>query len=256
LKAGRDKSDNQAGLFRTTRWSLILSSISIQAPESRAALAELCKLYWYPLYAFARRSGFESSDAEDLTQSFFLHLLEKKALDCATPLKGRFRSFLLASFKNYMSVARHRNHAAKRGGNIQTISLDAMDREFSHELESNAGVSAETIFDARWASTLLERAQARLREEYFQHGRGNSFDRLKIFLTDAEAGSANAYEMAAEQLGLTIAGIKTLVFRLRKRFSALVRDEVAQTVRDPSEIDAELHSLCEALLSAQSHASE
>jgi RNA polymerase sigma factor (sigma-70 family) len=256
LKTGRDKADNQTGLFRTTKRSLILSSINIQAPESRTALAELCKSYWHPLYAFARRCGYESSDAEDLTQSFFLHLLEKKALGCFTPVRGRFRSFLLASFKNHISVTRHRDRAAKRGGQIQLFSLDAGDREFPHEIGSTECISAETIFDAHWATTLLERARAHLREEYLQNGRGKIFDRLKLFLTDSEQGSANAYETVAEQLGLTIAGVKTLVFRLRKRFTALVRDEVAHTVHDPSEIDAELHALCEALLASQTHASE
>jgi DNA-directed RNA polymerase specialized sigma24 family protein len=115
VKAGNSSSTGRKGVFQTTRWSLILNSVDGQAPECRTALSELCKLYWYPLYAFARRSGHDAADAEDLTQSFFLHLLEKEALSRVGPEKGRFRSFLLASFKNHMSVSRHRNRAAKRG---------------------------------------------------------------------------------------------------------------------------------------------
>jgi len=157
VKAGNSSSTGGKGVFQTTRWSLILNSVDVQAPECRTALSELCKLYWYPLYAFARRSGHDAADAEDLTQSFFLHLLEKEALSRVGPEKGRFRSFLLASFKNHMSVSRHRNHAAKRGGGFQVVSLDEEDAEHRYRLEPAAALTPEKIFDARWATTLLSR---------------------------------------------------------------------------------------------------
>jgi len=228
-----------------------LNSADVQAPESRAALSELCRLYWYPLYAFARRSGYDASDAEDLTQSFFLHLLEKEAFSRVGPEKGKFRSFLLASFKNHMSVSWYKGRAAKRGGGYQVVSLDTESAEHRYQLEpADDDLPPDRVFDARWATTLLSRVTTRLHEEYVSQGKGQTFGRLKVFLVKADYEDTNSYRQIAEELGLTAGGVKTLVFRLRKQFAAALREEVAQTLADPAEVDSELHALCDALLAS------
>jgi RNA polymerase sigma factor (sigma-70 family) len=250
VKAGNSSSAGGDGVFRTTRWSLILNSVDVQAPKSRAALSELCKLYWYPLYAFARRSGHDAADAEDLTQSFFLHLLEKEAFTRVGPEKGRFRSFLLASFKNHMSVSWRKGRAAKRGGGCEVVSLDEEEAEYRYRVEPAEDLTPEKIFDARWATTLLARVTSRLREEYVKQGKTEIFERLKLYLVKADQEEVSSYRRVADELGLSVAGVKTLIFRLRKRFTAVLREEVAQTLVDPAEVDSELHALCEALLAA------
>jgi RNA polymerase sigma factor (sigma-70 family) len=256
VKSGNSTSTFGKGIFRTTRWSLILNSVDVQGPESRSALSELCKLYWYPLYAFARRSGYDASDAEDLTQSFFLHLLEKEAFNRVEREKGRFRSFLLVSFKNHMSVLRHKGLAAKRGGGCQVVSLDEEEAEHRYRLEPVDDLTPEKVFEARWATTLLSRVTSRLRDEYVVQGKAQAFDRLKLYLVKTDFEDVNSYRRVADELGLSVGGVKTVIFRLRKHFTALLREEVAQTLADPAEVDSELHSLCEALLAANNRVSE
>jgi len=251
VRKGNSSSADGKDLFRTTRWSLILNSVDVQAPESRAALSELCRLYWYPLYAFARRSGHDPSDAEDLTQSFFLHLLEKEAFSRVGREKGKFRAFLLASFKNHMSVSWHKGRAAKRGGGLQVVSLDTEDAEHRYQLEPADDLAPDRVFDARWAATLLSRVTTRLHEEYVRQGKGQTFERLKVFLVKADYEDMNSYRRIAEELGLTAGGVKTLVFRLRKHFAAVLREEVAQTLANPAEVDSELRALCNALLASR-----
>jgi RNA polymerase sigma factor (sigma-70 family) len=252
---GKSSSTGGKGMFRTTRWSLVLNSVDVQAPKSRAALSELCKLYWYPLYAFARRTGHDALDAEDLTQSFFLHLLEQEAFSRVDPEKGKFRSFLLVSFKNHMSVAWRRGGAAKRGGGYQVVSLDAEDAENRYRLEPADDLTPEKVFDARWATVLLSRVTARLRAEYVRQGKGRTFERLKVFLVAADHENMNSYRQIADELGLTVGGIKTLVFRLRKDFTGTLREEVAQTLVDPADVDSELRALCDALLASGAESS-
>jgi RNA polymerase sigma factor (sigma-70 family) len=247
---GKSSLTGGKGMFRTTRWSLILNSVDVQAPKSRAALSELCKLYWYPLYAFARRSGHDPLDAEDLTQSFFLHLLEQEAFSRVGPEKGKFRSFLLASFKNHMSVSWHRGRAAKRGGGCQVVSLDAEDTENRYRLEPADNLTPEKVFDARWATALLSRVTGRLRAEYVRQGKGQTFERLKVFLVAVHHETMSSYRQIADELKLTVGGVKTLVFRLRKDFTATLREEVAQTLVDPADVDSELRALCDALLAS------
>jgi RNA polymerase sigma factor (sigma-70 family) len=247
---GKSSSPGGKGMFRTTRWSLILNSVDVQAPKSRAALSELCQLYWYPLYAFARRSGHDALDAEDLTQSFFLHLLEQEAFSRVGPEKGKFRSFLLASFKNHMSVSWRRGHAAKRGGGCQVVSLDAEDAENRYRLEPADDLTPEKVFDARWATALLSRVTGRLRAEYVRQGKGRTFERLKVFLVAADHENMRSYRQIADELGFTVGGVKTLVFRLRKDFTATLREEVSQTLVDPGDVVSELRELCDALLAS------
>jgi RNA polymerase sigma-70 factor (ECF subfamily) len=250
MQADNPAADEKKGAFPTTRWSLILSSRDLQSARSSAALAELCNAYWYPLFAFARRTGHDIHDAEDLVQGFFLHLLSKKALDQVGREKGRFRSFLLASFKNYMSVARSREHAAKRGGEHRLISLDLQHAEASYGDEPIDQLTPERAFDARWAKVLLARVTSRVRQEYVADGKGNLFELLKSFLVTAAEPDADSYQQTAQALGINVGAVKSQIFRLRRHFTALLRKEIAQTLLDPKDVNAEMHALCDALVSA------
>jgi len=247
---GRISNEGRVG-FHTTRWDLVLNSGNVDSPLFGQALAELCSIYWYPLYAFARHKGYSEHDAQDLTQSFFLHLLEKMSLKQARPERGRFRSFLLASFQNHISGFRQRASAAKRGGGYQVISLDAQEPQERSRLEPAEQITAETLFDAQWAKLLLERVTTRLEEEYQSIGKKDLFDALRRYLAIPDGEKATGYENVARQLRLTAAAVKSLVFRLRKRFGMILRHEVAQTVLDSAEIDAEIHALYGALFAAE-----
>ena len=216
-----------------------------------AALAELCQLYWYPLYVFARSRGHSPENAQDLTQGFFLHLLEHRALARVDRLKGKFRSFLLASFQNYISIEAHRARSLKRGGNYEFVPLDLETAESRYLLEPADTLTAEKIFDARWAMTLVGRAMALLGEEFTAQDKTSTFETLKAFLDLSNSKAAPTYEQAAEALKITVGSVKTLIHRLRKRFSAILREEVGRTVSDPAEVDGEVHALCEALIAAE-----
>src|SRR5206468_1302276 len=186
--------------------------------------AELCRLYWYPLYVFARRRGHSPVDAQDLTQGFFLHLLKNRALARADRLKGKFRSFLLASFKNYLSVEAHRARYLKRGGEYEFIALDLERAESRYLLEPADVLTAEKIFDARWAMTLLDRAMTLLSEEYAAQDKASTFETLKPFLDVSK--TPPPYEQAADALHVSVASVKTLFHLLRKRFASILREEV------------------------------
>ena len=251
MNEGKTGGDGRVKGLHTTRWDLVLNSGNVDSPQFGEALAELCSIYWYPLYAFARYKGFSEPDAQDLTQSFFLHLLEKTALKQAHPEKGRFRSFLLASFQNHISVYRQHACAAKRGGHHEMISLDAQSPQERYRLEPTDDLTAETVFDAHWATFLLERVMLQLSAEYCSAGKANVFERLRAYVNVKGSENAHSYEDAAKDLGLSLAGVKTLVSRMRKRFAAFLRYEVAQTVLDPGEIDAEIHALYKALVATE-----
>jgi len=235
----------------TTCWSAILLSAQSQAPGSEKAREEFCQLYWYPLYAFIRRRGYNPDDARDLTQGFFLFMLDRKALKRATPEKGKFRSFLLGSLKNYLSNVYQHENAIKRGGKIDFVSVDFSDGEDRYSRGPADSLTPEKIFDANWAMTLLGRAVERLKEEYSAQGKGKIFEILRPFLDLSGIASAPSYEVAAEKLKVTGASVKTLIHRLRKRYSETLREAVAQTVSDPGETDDEIRSLCEALIASE-----
>jgi len=218
------------------------------AQGGSAALAELCRLYWYPLYVFARRRGHSPEDAQDLTQGFFLHLLEHRALARVDRLKGKFRSFLLASFQNFLSIEVHRARCLKRGGSCEFVTLDLERAESRYLLEPADALTAEKIFDARWAMTLLGRAMTLLGEEYAAQDKTSKFEMLKSFLDLSKAPPP--YEQVADALQVSVASVKTLIHRLRKRFSSILREEVGRTVSDPIEVDGEIHALCDALIAA------
>jgi DNA-directed RNA polymerase specialized sigma24 family protein len=236
--------------FHTTHWTVVLRAAQSQSFGAPSALAELFRLYWYPLYTFARRCGRSTDDAQDLTQGFFLHLIEdKRLIRAADPLKGKFRSFLLTSFKNYLCTEADRAHCVKRGGHCEFVSLDLENAENRYRLEPADTLTAEKIFDARWALTLLGRTMTRLGQEYAADGRASVFETLKVFLKTSGDGSPS-YEEAAKALGVGLGAAKSLIHRLRKRCGSILREEVARTVSDPDEIDDEIHALCSALIAS------
>ena len=246
-----DSSRVYTAEFRPTRWSVILLSAQTEAPGSQAALATLCRLYWYPLYAFVRRRGYYPEDAQDLTQGFFLHLLDHKALAQVDPLKGKFRSFLLASIQNYLSKQLDRARCLKRGGKTEFVPLDTKNAEHRYQLEAADHLTAEKIFDARWALTLLDEAMSLLSAEYAGQGKTTTLEALKPFLRPIDTEEMPSYEQVAGQLGVGVGAVKMLIHRLRKRYTTLLRAEVARTVSDPGEIDEELRALCDALIAAE-----
>jgi RNA polymerase sigma factor (sigma-70 family) len=238
-----------AASFDSTRWTIIMTAAQSHLEGGPAALAELCRLYWYPLYVFARRCGHSPDYAQDLTQGFFLHLLEHRTFARADRLKGKFRSFLLASFQNYISMEVRRARCPKRGGGCEFVTLDLEWAESRYQLEPVDALTAEKIFDARWAITLLDRAMTLLGEEYATEDKKSTFEMLKAFLDLSKAPPP--YEQAADALQISVGSVKTLVHRMRKRFASILRAEVRRTVSDPAEVDGEVHALCEALIAAE-----
>ena len=239
------------GRFHTTHWSAVLLSAQSQVPGSQAALTELCRIYWYPIYSLVRRRGSSPEEAQDLTQGFFLYLLEHKALRQVSPVKGKFRSLLVASLQNYLSDEVDRARCLKRGGNIEFVPLDTKAAEDRYQLAPLDFLTADRVFDARWAMTLLDEAMGRMRKEYAAHGKASVFETLKPFIDPINSKAALSYEQVANALQVSAGSVKKLIFRLRKQYASLLREEVARTVSDPSEIDEEIHSLCEALLATE-----
>jgi RNA polymerase sigma factor (sigma-70 family) len=227
--------------FATTRWSLVASAGEGRSPESRQALATLCETYWYPLYAYARRHSPGAHDAQDLTQAFFAELLEKDYLRAADPRRGKFRSFLLTAFKHFLSRQRERASAQKRGGGRPAVALDFQLGERRYHLEPPDHATPEAAYERRWALALLERALARLREEFAGAGKGRLFECLKGALEGD--GPHEPYARVAEELGLSEQAVKVAAYRLRCRYRELLRAEIAQTVAAPDEVDDELRDL-------------
>ena len=236
--------------FHTTRWTIVIRAAQSQAQGGQSALAELCRLYWYPLYIFARRRGYSPDDAQDLTQGFFLHVVEHRALTGDDRLKGKFRSFLLASFQNHLSDAGDRARRHKRGGDQEFVQLDAQEAEERYRLEPIEFLTPEKMFDAQWAMTVLGEALKRLRRDA-SAGKTSTFEALKAFPDPNNSIAPPSYDEVANQLQVTTAGVKTLIDRLRKRYTALLREEVGRTVSDSAEIDEEIHALCEALIASE-----
>jgi len=251
--APRDHGPSAEGVasFHTTRWTIVMRAAKSQAQGGQSALAELCRLYWYPLYIFARRRGHSPEDAKDLTQGFFLHVVEHRAFRGVDRLKGKFRSFLLASFQNHLSDVGDRARRLKRGGDKEFVQLDAEEAEERYRLEPVEFLTPEKIFDARWAMTVLEEALKQLREEYATAGRTSTFEALKAFLDPNNSIAPPSSDEVANRLQVTTGAVKTLIHRLRKRYTALLREEVGRTVSDPAEIDEEIHELCEALIASE-----
>jgi RNA polymerase sigma factor (sigma-70 family) len=233
--------------FATTRWSLVLTAAGGESSRSRQALGELCEAYWYPLYAFIRRRGHTPEQAADLTQGYLLRVLEKGYLKQVTPEAGKFRSFLFASVQHYLSNQHDRERAVKRGGGRTPLSLDADAAEGRYRIEPADGLTPERLFERRWALEVLQRAMARLREEAVRTGDARRFEKLKTYVTGED--SAPAYREAAAELGMTETAVAVAVHRMRKQFGQRLRNEIAETVADPREIDEEIRHLLAALSS-------
>ena len=231
--------------FRTTHWSVVLLACGGDTVGAEPALAELCGLYWYPLYAYVRRLGRSAEDAQDLTQEFFARLIEKRWLDNVDPARGKFRSFLLTAFKHFLASEWHRDRAFKRGGGQTLISLDSVEAEDRYKLEPTDTTTPETLYDRRWALTVLDQAIGRLETEQSIAGHADRFEAVKDCLL-GEPGESTLAESGA-RLGLTVAAMKAIVRRLRERYRALLREEIAQTVDGPKGVDDELRSLLAAL---------
>ncbi len=212
------------------------------SPEARAALAELCKTYWYPLYAYVRRSGYSEEDAQDLTQEFFTRFLARGYFARAERKRGRFRTFLLSSMKNFLTEEWHKRTREKRGGGRQIVSFDEQDAEGRYLAEPVENVTPEIIYEKRWASTLLNRVTANLREEFKVRRKGEMFELLSQFLWDREADSI-PYEEVAHKLKRSVGSVKVAVHRIRQRYRELLRAEIADTVARSDEIDGELRHL-------------
>jgi len=230
-----------AGEFTQTRWSLVLLAAQTDPVRAEAALGELCWAYWYPLYAFVRRSGRSAEDAQDLTQEFFAQLLEKRWLAEADPARGRFRSFLLATLKHFLANEWDRAQCLKRGGGREFIALDAVTAEERYALEPCDLDTPESLYDRRWALTLLARTQERLRAEMTGSGDGERFDLLEPTLVGER--TALPYAELAAKFGTTATAVKSMVLRLRRRFRALLREEAGETIGNAGDVDAELAHL-------------
>src|SRR5262249_21215366 len=231
--------------FRTTHWSLVLAARDRASPEARQALEELCESYWYPLYAFIRRSGHNSEEARDLTQEFFARLLEKDYLADVDRDKGKFRSYLLAACKHFLANERDRALAQKRGGGRTGLSFDADAAESRYSSEPQHTLTPERLFERRWVLVLLQSVLNRLRDEQKSAGRGAQFDQLKGFLAGDRA--ATRYAEVAQALGTTVGALKVGVHRLRGRYRDLLREEIGRTVNSPDEVEAEIRNLFAAL---------
>jgi len=232
------------GEFLTTRWSVVLSAGHSGSEAGRASLEMLCSSYWYPLYTYVRRRGHDAEEARDLTQGFFTRLLEKKDIQDADPERGRFRAFLLTALKHYLANEWDRSQALKRGGDRVHVSIDMEGADERFGLSTLREESPERSFERAWALALLERVLDSLRQDYDARGKSETFTALKGFLTTEGAESQAAI---AERLGTTEGAVKVAVHRLRGRYREAVRDEIASTLADPADIDAELATLFEAL---------
>ena len=233
------------GQFTATHWSLVLAARDGTSMQAARALEKLCRTYWYPLYAYVRRKGSSAHDAQDLTQGFFAHLLQRSFLENVGPQKGKFRSFLLAALNHFLSDEWDKSRAAKRGGGRTFISLDDDNAEELYLSEPDSAVTAEKIFEQRWALTLLAQALTRLREEFSSAGKTREFDHLKVFLSTPT--SDGAYDAVAVELEMPVATVAVKVHRLRQRYGELIRAEIADTVASPADIDEEMAHLFDAV---------
>jgi RNA polymerase sigma-70 factor (ECF subfamily) len=245
---------DQADQFQTTRWSMVLCADPANVDQKGSdALAQLCRIYWRPIFAFICRRGYPVSDAQDLTQDFFVMVLEGNFLKLAAPHRGRFRSLLLKSLENFLVDASEKRHAQKRGGKVEFVSWEDWMAEapsqFSIPTQTLEKLSPERVFDLRWAATIVERALRRLREECESRGRRRLFDLISCYLTIDRQDIS--YATIAQKVGVGETEVKRLLHRMRQRYRDLLRDEVAHTVDDREDVDAEIRYLCLALATAE-----
>jgi len=246
----RDSTPSAASprdFFATTRWTVVLAAGSRSTPHADVALEELCRTYWYPLYAYVRRHGHSREDAEDLTQSFFARFLQKNYLEKLRSEHGKFRAFLIASLKHFLANEWDRSRRQKRGGGVPILSLDWQDADARYQIDPADNLSPDKIYDRAWAVTLLERVISRLREENATEGKALLFDRLKPFLTLGRGDIP--YAKAAAALAMTEGAARVAVHRLRRRYRELLREEIGQTLSDPAQVEEEMRALFRAFAS-------
>jgi RNA polymerase sigma-70 factor (ECF subfamily) len=230
--------------FHTTAWSLVLAASGNPTTDARDALAVLCQTYWNPVYAFIRRCGHTPDQSQDLTQGFFTRLLEKQFLQGVDRQRGRFRSFLLAAVKHFLANERDRAHALKRGGGHVPISIDLLEAESWYKPAAVETTTPESLFERRWALSVLDHVMARLRAEYSALGKADLFERLEGLLTkDADARC----EALAIEMGVSAGALRMSLHRLRRRYRHIIREEIAETVSTPTEIDEEIRFLMSVL---------
>jgi RNA polymerase sigma factor (sigma-70 family) len=250
-KAG-DRGGDRPREFLTTRWSLIFSAANGEEQKARGALAELCRTYWRPIFSFVRARGYSIEDAQDLTQDYFVAILKHNWLQHADRNRGRFRSLLLKSLQNFLINAAEKTHAHKRGGGVEFISWDDWMAEAPPQLSISVQaldcLPPERIFDLTWATTVVEHAFQRLREECESKGKLWLFQALSSHLTD-ERDEVSYAKLSAE-LGMAETAVKKQLHNMRQRYRSLLRDEVSQTVEDPADVDDEIRYLCATLVTA------
>jgi RNA polymerase sigma factor (sigma-70 family) len=234
------RRENGAAVFATTHWSVVLEAQG-ESPAAQDALEELCRTYWRPVYAFLRRQGVGPEEAEDITQGFFAQLLERRKFSALRKEKGRLRSFLLGALKYFLADERRRAMAIKRGKGQRLIPLERLRVDERIEMEPSDPVTAEMIYERRWALTVLENVLSRLKDEYQTTGNAALFDSLKQLLPD-EPGSPSQADIAA-RLGMTENAIRQAFYRFRQRYQSLLREEIAHTVATPGDIEDELRHL-------------
>jgi RNA polymerase sigma-70 factor (ECF subfamily) len=228
-------------IFATTHWTVVLAAGRRHTPQADAALEELCRTYWFPLYAFVRRRGHTKEDAEDLTQAFFARLLGKNFLANLAGEKGKFRAFLLAALKHFLANEWDKSQAQKRGGGRTPLSLDWQTADTKFQVAATAEPSPDQAFDREWALALLAKVIERLQKECAADGKAKLFEQLKVFLTAGHGESAQ--RETAKTLGLEEGAVRVAVHRLRKRYRILLREEITQTLADPAQVDEEIRAL-------------
>jgi DNA-directed RNA polymerase specialized sigma24 family protein len=228
-------------VFATTHWTVVLAAGKRHTPQSDGALELLCKTYWFPLYAYVRRRGHSKQDAEDSVQAFFARFLAKNYLDGLSAERGRFRAFLLASLKNFLANEWKASQRLKRGGGETNLSLDWETADTKFQVAATSEPSPDKAFDREWAVALLAKVIERLQSESVADGKGRLFEHLKVFLAAGKGESAHADVAAA--LGMEEGAVRVAVHRLRKRYRALLRDEIANTLSDPAMVDEEMRAL-------------
>ena len=231
--------------FATTRWTLVLTAAADGSSQARGAMAELCALYWYPLYAFIRRKGHDADQAQDLTQGFFARILERNIVGTADPQRGRFRSYLLGALQHFLADEHDRSRALKRGGGHTTLSRDIETAEQRYALEPTHDTTPERLFDRKWAATVITLVMADLARQYTAQGNARVFERLKPFLVSDPVDRTQAE--AAAEIGMTPAAARVALHRMRQRYGELLRDHIARTVASPAEVDDEIRDLFAAI---------
>ena len=241
-----NRPDSQMlGRFPTTQWSRVITASTRDAPEAREALSGLCRAYWYPIYAYIRHRRYTAEQARDLTQDFFAYVLERDLFAKADPARGRFRAFLRTVCARQLAARRDHENAAKRGGGRSLVSIDPCEAERRYACEPADELTPKRIFDRTWALTLLDRVVERLRGEYEDAGRSAKFEELIALLTrDSTSG---AYSEVAVRLGTTEGNVRVAVHRLRLRYGLMLRDEIAATVSDATQVEDEIQTLFAAL---------